>query len=429
MVNFKRVFNRLGSFLNTRMKIGVLFGCILFLTGCFLREAPTSLIQEPTIPEEQQRMITQIKKGLPEGVELLTANKDPYPKTYYSFDLNGDKRNEVLVFYRVNKPDEPSINMAIFENSLERRWVMKEKITFKGTDLDYVEVKQLKPSNSGQNIPQLIIGTKKAGLGSLYIFKSVDGVLKNIVINQSYDHFLVDDLNRDNVLELHVVEGQKLKMYQLNDQNQLVVLSEVFLDPNVIYEKMTIGQVVKGVKAIFLDVKDSEKRFYTQVVTLTDQQLVKRIPESHKKNTYKDRLITSKDIDNDGIIEIASTKPFKSEQEGLEGHYYETYMKLTPEYSSFEEVDRRYLNLNKGFYIIINDEWVGELKITEKSNFVVIENQEGWKTSIEWRSNKLEGAQLPGTLIGESEEWRFYIQKDAGVPDLMESFHLMSEDI
>ncbi|MCJ8009966.1 DL-endopeptidase inhibitor IseA family protein [Lederbergia wuyishanensis] len=95
----------------------VLAACFL-LSGCNMLPEPGSLIQAPKLASatslENESIQTIAKKYLPKGTTMLTANAPINRDSVLYADLNGDGREETIVFYQSkNNPDQ--IGMFVLE--------------------------------------------------------------------------------------------------------------------------------------------------------------------------------------------------------------------------------------------------------------------------------------------------------------------------
>ncbi|MNI55913.1 hypothetical protein D3C73_1108930 [compost metagenome] len=197
-----------------------------------------------------------------------------------------------------------------------------------------------------------------------------------------YNHFLLDDLNQDDRLDITVVNLKRdqsgtVTTYQYEDASFKEIASIQLDDPIKEYYNTVSGNITPKIKGVILDAAFGTHYAYSHVIAMIDGQLVDLLPS--QDSTFKNFPVLSGDVDGDGILEVGrSEKP-----KGWESYSYDD-IPLFSYYQWDEEekmkfVMQQYMDLSGRFYFNLPKDWWGNVTIDTKSD----PNEHLWFTRID----------------------------------------------
>ncbi|WP_025692904.1 hypothetical protein [Paenibacillus zanthoxyli] len=278
-------------------RIGAGILALSLLSGCSFISDPVSRMKSPRLSEDKATLMAAIST-----LKLIRPNNDD-DSSIRTEDLNGDGVPETLVFY-----ETPGETVEIHGLILEKQsgsWVKKLTFDGAGTVLESVEIRDL----TGDGIPEIICGYSRGeeGLQKGLVVYSYSGASLEEMLTLPYTKYVIDDLNGDGIDDITVVslkrnESSTLTTYQYNGGFKELDRLEN-LDPYINnYYNVAVGKVAKGKEGIVLDAAVNSHSAYSYMVVMENDRF--RVVLSGDDSTFKDRRISSGDIDGDGIIEI-----------------------------------------------------------------------------------------------------------------------------
>ncbi|MEW4369993.1 hypothetical protein [Paenibacillus kandeliae] len=352
------------------IKLLAIAGLLFILSGCSFNPLadPKTLIQTPELPSDKQTLSSLISSELPEGASIQSP-KNGNSSKIQTVDLDGDGTSETIVFYQTF---DGRINGLIFEKSGDT-WVKKDKIDGAGFTLESVEITDV--THDGKR--DIIVGyssnasSSDSSVKTLVIYSYDKGKVKN-EYETTYSYYFITDLDGDGVNELTIVtvdSGGYVKITAYRYKNGFQEIDSIDLVSSIERFYNTIaGKVTPNQNGIILDEAVGLSGL-SHLIVMENGKLEDVFPIS-RQPTFKDSLIASEDINNDGILEIGMLEV----PEGWENiarteiPFFTNYFQWTGGEQLTKLVSQQYRDDQGRFVIRIAPDWNDKLTIDTKSN-------------------------------------------------------------
>ena len=185
------------------MKKRCLFGALLLAASLSLSACGYSTVQEmyrfPKRTQEYTALQSTIEQAMSD-MEFASPVTGENQQTVQTADLDGDGRQEYLVFARENS--EKPLKILIFHETEDEQYYLMETLHMNGSAFEAVEYADM----DGRPGKELVIGRRLSNqvmrIAAVYSF--ADGQSDQL-INTIYTKFLTTDLDEDGIQELVVI--------------------------------------------------------------------------------------------------------------------------------------------------------------------------------------------------------------------------------
>ncbi|WP_151736321.1 hypothetical protein [Paenibacillus tengchongensis] len=374
------------------------------LPACTFISDPVSQMKAPELSADKASLMTAINSWIPAGSSLIRPINGDNDSSIFTDDFDNNGRMDTLVFYLT--PNEAVLIHGLLLEKQEGEWVKKLVFDGKGTQLDSVDIRDV----SGDGTKNIIAGYSRGEEKGMVVYNYSGGELDEL-LNQPYTKYLLDDLNEDGIEDVTIVyfkrnEIATITTYQYNEGFK-VLDSLDDIDPYFSnYYNIVSGKVAKNKEGIVLDSAVDSRSAYTTLVVMENNKLRVVIPGDAR--TFKDRKIVSKDIDNDGIIEIGLLEPPKGweyfDPETIP--YFNSYYKWDGK-DGLDFAAKLYQDPADRFVINISPEWNEKVTVDTRSvlneslKFIMADTGEtvaevSFFTEDEWSRARTDGWELLG---------------------------------
>jgi hypothetical protein len=351
---------------------------MLFLTACTSDILDTkSLLKAPKLSNKYVE-IQKTLDNLLNDYSLVTPQKGENKEAVYLLDLYGDTEEEAIIFVRDNESYE--IKVIVLQRAENKSWVERNTFSGIGLNINRVDFRDL----DGDKSNELIIGWEGSTLIdrgiSVYSIKSSQLVE---VFNRNYTAYTIEDLDIDSNDELLILNLDKSKgvanaiLYDLDiDTKSMYYVDQVKMDGYVNgYYSITSGYVSPEKKGVLIDVNVGAHASYTDLIIFQNGQLRNLFYNTkweYTDLTFRPYSIKSRDIDDDGIIEIPLLRIPKGYEEtpSIEVPYITTWMEWNGLYGlKFDH--ESYMNSSNNFIVFFPEEWRYNVTLTsEKDRYI-----------------------------------------------------------
>lgn len=354
-------------------------GCILLiaLSGCSVIKDPKSLMETPQLSSDKESLINVINSEI-KGAQIIRPRDVKDISSIRTPDLNNDGVKEAIVFYET--PDAAVRIHGMILESQGETWVPKVHFDGEGQVLETIDIRDV----TGDGEPEIIAGFSSGDedLQKGLAVYTYNGSEVNKVLTLPYNHFLLDDLNQDDQLDITVVNLKRdqngtVTSYQF-DGSSFIELASIVLDDTIKeYYNTVSGNVTAKIKGVVLDASFGTHYAYSHILAMIDGQFVDLLPS--QDSTFKNYPVYSADVDGDGILEVArSEKPV-----GWESYSYDdipifSYYQWDEE-EKMKFVMQQYMDLSGRFYFNLPKDWWGKVTVDTMSD----PNQHLWFTEID----------------------------------------------
>lgn len=275
-------------------------------TGCIgMNTSVQGLLKPPKLPVQLEE-IRQILDARYEN-ELVYINpvKGENTNATQFVDIDGDGKEEVLIFHRVERDTEPLRITLLYQT--ETGWAINETIRGIGFDISRVEYSDL----DADGIKEILIGwqggnTTKKGLS---IYKYDKGEIVK-AFDTSYTEFAYGDLTGNGEMELVVIELDRtegISMATLYDSH-FGYMDETQMEGYINgYYNIVVGHASEDQIGVFIDASTGAHSAFTDLLIFKNGELQNVFYDTKWRRfdkTYKAYPAQTKDVDGDGIVEI-----------------------------------------------------------------------------------------------------------------------------
>lgn len=281
---------------------------LALLSGCGYRTVE-DMYQIPRRAQEYTQLQQTIEQAM-SGLSFASPTYGDNQQTVQSADLDGDGRQEYLVFAKGNS-DKP-LKILIFHETEDEQYVLMEMLQMNGSafeQVDYVEI-------DGRPGSELVVGRRLSDqmMRIAAVFSFADGQ-SNQLINTIYAKFYTTDLDSDGKADLLVLrEGETEASYgsavaYTYEDDAMVRTKEIRLSQRVDQIKRTrVSRLQSGEPALYISSAINDSAIVTDVLIMRDDNLVNLSAGkvTYSVETLRNYFLYMEDIDDDGVMEMPS---------------------------------------------------------------------------------------------------------------------------
>ncbi|MPQ30335.1 VCBS repeat-containing protein [Clostridium estertheticum] len=399
------------------------------LVGCGNDSSTSSLTKAPQSENIKQEKIKKVlDKILPPGSEYVTPKKANQKKSIFIEDIDKDGKQEAIVLY-IDMRENRQVHLLTLKDSNET-WNKVSDIATGDNYLDHFSLEDI--NNDGKK--EVIIGTSISDSKSKKHLDIYEWEEKGLVkrVNLSYEDVDIADYNDDGKLDILIINGeikksQYAKMFSY-EKGKLQLRSIVKLDSDAYHENIVSGKLADGRKALYIDSGLGAHSMLTEIVAYDKGKLIK-VGKENDPILFKAYPLYSKDINNDGIIEVGGMYIPKGFEEAAMAeipfiHEYVDYLID----GTKQTIQERYVDGGQHFYITIPVKWDHKLTIKRIDKGVRLISNTDKKILFEVKWTKKDSYISSKEKLGETKDTIFYSDVKEDVTFLYNNFHLLKDD-
>ena len=315
---------------------------------------------------------TALDEYVKNGYSLKTPSYGSHITSYTFYDIDNDKSDEAIAFYEPSD-DLGSINMAVIKQH-DKEWQVVENVKGIGKDiysLDFAEV-------NGEKKKELIacwdvISNSTSHEMCVYQVGVKDKQINLSLIGESItvNSYIPVDMNNDSVDEILIFKlgtgsssyaGAELCSFK---SSNIKTLGETKLDSHISsYTDLKVEKLGNDYRVYADAVSSSGSSMLTELIYWSNSYGTIISPfysysSGRTRDTSRNALIKSMDINSDGRIEIPNDKKLSNLPKGISCVNWKVYKNTTlihTDYSLFAEDD--------GYTVIIPDKYIEKIKIS-----------------------------------------------------------------
>lgn len=365
---------------------------ILFMfSGCSFRMASSidDLISPISPFGDNADVQTAMDNFVKNGYSLKTPNSGEFIASYNFYDIDKDGVDEAFTFF------EPSDNLGTIDLAVIKKvnsvWTVVENINGDGKDIYSIDFKDL----TGDGSEEIIvcwdsISNSSNHEFSVYKFSIKDSKIKLSKIDESItiNNYITVDIDRDKILELMLFEVNissssrvKAELYSLKN-NRFKHLGETRLDSNITtYTDIKIENAENDVRVYADGLGADGNSMTTEIIYWSDGYDTIVSPfysyaSGRTRDTTRNALVESRDINHDKLIEIPTDKSLKGLPKGVQAIDWKIYKSTT-----LIHVDYSLLVKDDNYFVIIPKKVINEIKVNynKKDRLLTVLNKSSKK--------------------------------------------------
>ncbi len=287
-----------------RILVFLLLLAVLAFSGCALRTVE-EMYALPKRSEQYNKLQTAID-GAMVGLEYSAPISGDHRQTLQTVDLDGDGREEYLVFAKGNS--EKPLVLLIFRQEDDGQCNLLERLSFRGSAFEQVEYANM----DGAPGQELVLGRQVSDqiMGSVSVY-SFQGGAGKLLMSTDYSRFVTGDLNTDGLSDLMVLRPGELTfgvavLYSFPD-GQVERSVEAPMSCRVErISRVDLSRLYGGSPAIYVS-SSSNDTVLTDVFALRMDRLV-NVAFSGGQGTVVDNVhnyaVYAEDLDGDDVFEL-----------------------------------------------------------------------------------------------------------------------------
>ncbi|MDO4280627.1 MAG: hypothetical protein Q4C56_03255 [Peptococcaceae bacterium] len=281
--------------------------CAFLLSGCSLMlEDPSTLIFPPAKDPDQYVERRLINLVLTNDEHLQVPDEMEDPAAYIRVDVNGDGKNEKLVFWSKNNGYE--VGALIMQESSDGNWEVLDQVHQYGSAIDYFKMVDV----DGDGTREACMGVNIGGYNVLYIYKlSEDGFTPVEQIDYSQLNIVESsEDDKDNIIltalnDINATTPTTTVYAYLCNKNLEQIYKEKF-DGNCV--ELKFGEVGKNKKGLYVVRSSDYTNFNVDLLLPSkekgfEDQLTERIYSVDASGDYNAII---EDVTGDGILDVQS---------------------------------------------------------------------------------------------------------------------------
>lgn len=355
---------RTGIFLMAMLLSGV-------LSGCFFKSVD-ELYALPKQSEEYYQLQAEIDRIMVEGAAYAAPTSGSNQQSVQLADLDGDSEEEAIVFVKTN--GEKPLKGYIFDR-VDDTFTNVAVIEGDGGNFASVEYVQI----DGEPGLEIVIGRQVSDqvLQSLSVYALRDNRVVELM-SANYTEYTTVDLDSDGNTDIFVIrfdsdERTGVAEYYRSVGGQIEREPEALMSSGVeVIKRIISGNVDDGVPAVFVASMYEENNIITDIFALRDGTFMNITTEGvsgTSAQTIRNYYVYATDIDSDGVIELPQPQPLPAygETPADDVYWIINWYRVSADDGKRTITLTTYHNYSGGWFVILPEEWSGELTITRSS--------------------------------------------------------------
>lgn len=301
--------------------------CLTF-TGCssFRISSIDDLISPVSPSGDDAGILAAVNEYSKGGYSIKIPSSGKYTTSFIFHDLNGDGNDEAIAFFEKND-NLGKVDMAVLSKA-NNLWSVIDNATGEGVGVNSVDFSDL--NNDGTEEIIVCWGIISKSTTSNLCVYSTDKSLKLNLMSDSITagEFISADINSDGSNELLVFnfgsysDSPKAELYSFSSGSKELI-GETKLDSSIIsFSKITCGKTDEGMGVYADAIRANGASMVTELLYWSDYYDSIISPfysysTGKTSETSRDNMITSRDINGDGEIEIPVDKAVSGLPDGV----------------------------------------------------------------------------------------------------------------
>lgn len=359
--------------MNKRIAIlALLWLTALLLGGCAMRTVDQmyALPKRSDTYQELQSVIDSAMSGLEYSAPTSGDNR----QTVQMADLNGDGKDEYLVFAKGNA--EKPMHILIFRQDANGKARLMETIESSGSSFEQVIYVDIDDAPGCEMVVGRLLSDQVLRSVSIYTFSN--GYAQQL-LSTGYSKFLTCDLDSNGFSELMIIQpgstgsSRGTTMLYSDGPDGVERSREVRLSgPPEDIKRIMTGKLQDGSPAVYVASSINESTIVTDIFAIREEKFTNvsySLEAGTSVHTLRNYFVYADDVDEDGITELPSPIPMRSPY-----GYWDTQEQYLIRWYALDsaggETDKFYSfhNFAGGWYLQLDSLWAQRLTVLQQDN-------------------------------------------------------------
>ena len=348
--------------------LGTALSLLLVLSGCMFNASPEDMYELPQLPDEYNALRQEIDEILAGGAEYAAPTSGTNVQSVQLVDLDGDGVEEALAFFRQPTEEKP-LKIYIFRAEEEG---YRQAALIEGSGTAIYSIRYL--DMNGDGIKEILVGwrisTELQAVG-VYDLKNFE---PRTMMFSMYTHYEALDFDLDGLQEMVLLrsdtDGNSVAECYDWVGPSLEISSTASLSMTMAELKsVDQGNLRGGEPALFVTGVSEDTRAITDILICREEEGIANIVLSDSTGVsseiFRNISLEPTDIDGDGVTEVPM--PVVLPSTGKEGgeSYWQVYWRNYNSKGQAEIAASTYHNTTDGWYLILPDEWEGQIALRQ----------------------------------------------------------------
>lgn len=350
------------------MKIKRLFlssALMIILSGCTFSTSIDSLLNPPTLSDEQAQIYQALTDKVGTKVSLKYPKSGSYLSAFVIADIDEEPTDEAIVFYERNgiTADEISLRINILDKRNDK-WSSVYDSPANGTEVEKVIISKIGSSP----LTNIIVGYNMSqGDKNVSVYNYSEGIL-NQNYSDAYSTVDVCDIDNDGLSELIVITGNsasgtaEARLLKLDENGQYSKYRTAMSENSIDYSQYLYSDNSDGTKTIIIDSIINTNTIQTEILSPVEGEALEYCLGSEMlAETVRPSSYASADIDGDGTVEIPATDIFLGYDEVSETEQITMTNWLVYDENRLIRKYSGYYSVNDGYAFMMPERWYGNV--------------------------------------------------------------------
>lgn len=360
----------------------------VLMCGCTLITGAESYLKPPKLSEQHEQIYKALMNASGSKINLKYPKSGNYLSAFVVADIDDEPTDEALVFYEktiITGNDVSSLRINFLDQDDNHTW----RSVFDFSPADASEVERVFISELGASQRKNIIigiGSQNRKNAQLYYYdRSSTEQAKPVQLGQ-YSEMDVRDLNSDGMNELIIIHpnsdnsGNAVQLKWLSEDNVLISGHDLDLNDDALETaQMLYGKYNETSTAIYIDYFTGTNKIKTDILypeMRSDKLELARLEVANLENeeingTVRQSSLTSKDIDDDGIVEIPINTVFKGYEEKPETEQVAMTNWYTLEDGILVRKYSGYYSITDGYAFMLPSYWLDKVTVKTENDDII----------------------------------------------------------
>ncbi|MBQ8824886.1 MAG: hypothetical protein IJZ64_06625 [Ruminococcus sp.] len=346
----------------------ILLICVIIISGgCSFGATVDSMLSPPSLNGEQEQIYRTLQNTVGKNILLQYPKTGDYLSSFIVYDIDGDKHDEAIVFYRKKGVSAAENDLRVnLLDQMDGKWMSVCDIPAEGAEIERVMISSLGEEGGIKIIVGYSVVDRSERAIVIYDYKN-NQLEENF--KTSYSLFDIHDIDNDEINELIILqsaeadENAQMLIYKPDSMGNYrrwnVELRSKFTD----FSQILYGLLEDGTTAIYIDAIAGATTMQTDILHFTGDKLEYMIrQEDNSSNTTRSIGSLTIDIDKDGIPEIPVQDVFPGYDAAASDQIKLTRW-MTISNNKLIEKYRGYYSQSDGYAFMLPKEWIGTVTV------------------------------------------------------------------
>lgn len=332
------------------------------VSGC-MTSSPDELYSLPESSERYVQIQSKVDELQDSGLEYAAPISGYNRQAIQLQDINGDGKEEAVVFFRTDGTDKKPLNIYILKDDNGESFEVASVIEGDGASVDSVAYIDM----NGDGVLEIIVGWQMTASVKNFSVYSVKDYQPVQLAAGSYANYTYADLDSDGDSEVVVISTPTAEttgdatMYMLMDDGEMVSSTAYMSVSSERVSRVQTGLLSDRKNAVFIDGVCGEG-VITDVFAYIDKSFVNITLDGETMDsiTARSYSVYCGDINNDGIMDVPKPIQFMPQSDTI---YYAVQWENCSGSGYMNTIFTTYHNYSDGWYIKLPEDSVEKITI------------------------------------------------------------------